>query len=93
MTSKQLCLLSMLLVVCASTTASPRAEARPLYKKVWERVYLDKTDSKIDCGLCHPSSKKAELNRYGQALANELGEKNCRDEKQIEEAIRKIGKR
>lgn len=91
MASKRCRLLPLLLVACV--LALPCAEARPRYQKVWERIYLDQSDQKVGCGLCHPTSKKAILNRYGQSLADELGEKNCRDETKIEEAIRKIGKR
>jgi len=75
----------------AITLGDASAEARPLYKKVWERVY-DVSPHKVDCAVCHPGKSKAGLNQYGQALADELGEKIVKDETKIEEAIRKIGK-
>ncbi len=79
--------LSGLAIVLGVTSA----EARPLYKTVWERTY-EVSSQRIDCALCHPGKSKADRNQYGQALADELGEKNVKDETKIEEAIRRIGK-
>ena len=63
--------------------------ARPLYFKVWKKVY----ERKAGCSVCHPVRDKRRLNDYGMRLQMELGRPNVKDEAIIEEAIRKIVKK
>lgn len=86
---KRLQLVLLCGLICCSVVQT--AEARPLYKKVLDRLAEDLLGkNKTDCSICHPGTKKSELNKIGQALDAELGEKNCRDEQKIEDALRKI---
>ena len=93
-TSARLSVIVVVLLVSVQGLSN-LAEARPLYKKVWEKVYpkVPTKDGKIDCGVCHPNKDKTILNHYGQALADELGEKKVTDEMKIAEAIRAIAQK
>lgn len=88
----------ILIVFAALTLVFPlmqsEAEARPVYKSVWEEVYSAFAKSnKVDCSVCHPGKEKSSLNAYGRALEKELGEKNCRDRDKIAAAIKAIAKK
>lgn len=82
-----------LLAVMSLIAVAPRSEARPLYKKAFDTVYADIAKQKTTCAICHHGDSKKNLNHYGQALAEELGEKNVKDMDKILEAIKAIGKR
>jgi hypothetical protein len=83
-----------LLVAVSLMAVAPRSEARLLYKKCFDKVYpnIGGSGGKTTCNVCHHGDSKKNLNRYGQALAEELGEKNVTDEDKIIEAIKAIGK-
>ena len=92
---RPLCLVSSLAIVFVIATERP-STARPLYKKCWEIVYKDKLDTtggKITCAVCHPGDNKKDLNHYGKAIAEELGEKNVKDVEKIIAAIKAVAKR
>lgn len=79
---------SLLAVISATVFVEQDTQARPLYHKVWKRVY--ERPNKASCALCHPTKPKSTLNVYGQRLKKELGARNVKDEEVIEAAIRKI---
>jgi hypothetical protein len=77
---------AVLLVPTAGTV-----EARPQYKKVFEKKY-DKVKP-VNCKICHPSDDdKKERNEYGQAVAKALGAKKVTDTKKIEKALDTVAK-
>lgn len=82
------------LIVAASERPSP---ARPNYKKCADIVFRElfpKLDlSRTNCNLCHSGDDKKKLNHFGRAVAEELGEKNVKDEKKIIAAIKAVLKR
>lgn len=79
------------LVIAVLAIAAGRTDARPLYKKAFDEVYSEELKGKpVTCAVCHPGDNKRDLNRYGQALEKELGEKNVRDLERIKAAIRAI---
>lgn len=82
------CRAAVFAVASLAVVSSTEAEARPLYKKVFARLYP--TLGKVDCNVCHEGSSKTSRNSYGQALEKELGEKNVKDEERIEAALRAI---
>ena len=65
--------------------AAPSAEARPAYKKAFEKTY--EVNEKVSCNTCHGKSKKM-LSEYGHAMKEELGEKNVKDEEQVVAAMK-----
>ena len=69
-----------------------RAEARPTYKKAFEKTYPQfvRNDRRLSCALCHPGDSKKNRNHYGAALAEELGETNVMDGEKIIEALKAI---
>lgn len=83
------CLCSVLIVV----TAVHRGEARPNYKKAFDKLYVEiaKTN-KTTCSVCHLSGAddKKRRNHYGVALAEELGEPRVKDEEKIIAALKAI---
>jgi len=98
MTALQRCVwlgVTLAFVLGSSSVVTPTAEAHSRYKTVFEKVCseISTKNFKVDCGVCHPTKDKAVLNAFGQALKEELGEKNCQDEKKIAEALRKIVKK
>ena len=72
--------------------APERVTARPLYKKVFEELYRKRLPekTKVSCAICHPEKSKKKKSKYGQALEEELGEKNVKDREKIREAMKKI---
>ena len=90
---RPLCLVSSLAALFFFAAEHPSA-ARPLYKKCWEVVYKDKLKrDRVTCAVCHPGDSKKELNHYGKAIAEELGEKNVTDVEKIIAAIKAVEKR
>lgn len=87
------CSLAIAFVVAAERPS----DARPLYKKCFDKV-VNETFPKLErgkstCAVCHDGDSKKSLNHFGKALAEELGEKNVRDEEKIIAAIKAILKR
>ena len=71
-----------------------RGDARPNYKKCFDLVYKDKLkNNKVTCAVCHSGDGKKQLNHYGKAIAEELGERNVKDEEKIIAAIKAVAKR
>ncbi len=91
---RPLCLVSSLAIMFFIASQRP-SDARPNYKACWEKVYKDKQkkDNKLTCALCHAGDDKKKLNHYGKAIAEELGEKNVKDEEKIVAAIKAVAKR
>ncbi len=72
------------------------SDARPLYKSCWDEVYKDALkpfNRRVTCAVCHPGDNKKDLNHYGKAIAEELGEKNVKDREKIIAAIKAVAKR
>ncbi|MBC7815948.1 MAG: hypothetical protein IAG10_03510 [Planctomycetaceae bacterium] len=90
---RSLWLVASLVAVFVLVSARP-SDARMPYKKGFDILYkenLPKTGA-VTCAVCHPGETKRELNRYGKALAEELGEKDVRDMERILAALKAIGK-
>lgn len=83
-------ILNVLLTAVSISLASPTAEARPAYKKVFEETYpAVKQANSVTCAACHGEAK-TERNNYGQAMTEVLAEKNVKDADQIATALKKI---
>ena len=66
-------------------------EARPPYKKVFEKKYPKV--KKVDCAVCHEGEDKKNRNDYGKAVAEALnGATKVSDTKKIEKALETAGK-
>jgi gas vesicle protein len=76
---------AVLLAPSASTV-----EARPPYKKVFEKKYPKV--KKVDCTVCHEGEDKKNRNEYGKAVAEALGATKVSDSKKIEKALDTAGK-
>lgn len=81
-------LTSSLVVISVACFVDQETQARPLYSKVWRRVY--ERWAKAGCAACHPVKVKSTLNAYGERLKTELGGRNIKDQEIIEAAIRRI---
>jgi mono/diheme cytochrome c family protein len=67
-------------------------EARPPYKKVFEKKY--KSFKKVDCAVCHGEGEDKKMrNDYGKAVAEALGAPKVNDAKKIEKALDAAGKK
>ena len=65
--------------------------ATPMYLTVFRELYLSRLPHvKVHCGVCHPTRSKRDLNRYGKALAEELGECNVKDRERVRQAMKAI---
>ena len=77
--------------------SSKSAEARPLYLKgfVTEYPKLEQQVIKVTkCDVCHYGKLKKDRNNYGSAIADVMGdEKNLKDLKKIQEAIKKAAEK
>jgi hypothetical protein len=60
-------------------------EARPPYKKVFEKKY--KSFKKVDCAVCHEGEDKKVRNDYGKVVGEALGAPKVTDQKKIEKAL------
>ena len=79
---------SLLLAILVLSSA--HTEARPPYKKLYQKTYpeLDKTEGiKVSCNVCHPVKSKKMRNNYGAALQKELG---VTDRKKWEKDLTKV---
>lgn len=75
-------------LLVAAVMLAPSAsvvEARPNYKKAFEKKYPKV--KKVDCNVCHAGEDKKERNDYGKAVAEALGDKKVQDTKKIEKAL------
>jgi hypothetical protein len=82
--------LGLLVAAIVLAPATPTAEARPAYKKSFEKMY--KKFKKVDCNVCHVGEDKKERNEYGKALSTALDAVNVKDAKKIEKALSKTEK-
>lgn len=92
---RPLCLVSSLAITLLIASQRP-SDARPLYKSCWDEVYKDilkPLGGKVTCAVCHPGDSKKNLNHYGKAIAEELGEKGVQDREKIIAAIRAVAKK
>jgi hypothetical protein len=93
--SRPLCLACSLMVVFLVASERP-GNARPNYKKCFDIVFKDLAKKfKTNCNVCHVegTDDKSRLNHFGQAVAEELGEKMAKDDEKIIEAIKRVTKR
>src|SRR3954467_4490542 len=60
-------------------------EARPPYKKAFEKKYPKV--KKADCNICHVGEEKKDRNDYGKAVGEALGATKVTDPKKIEKAL------
>jgi hypothetical protein len=83
---------SLVCLLVLSTVFPPESvNATPLYKKVFDELYRSRFPGpKTTCAVCHTSKSKQHLNRYGTALAEELGEKGVTDRERIRQAMKAI---
>jgi len=77
--------LGLLVAAVLLAPSASRVEARPPYKKAFEKKYPKV--KKVDCNVCHVGEDKKERNDYGKAVAEALGEKKVTDQKKIEKAL------
>lgn len=80
------CTLAALAIAFCVATA-PQAQARPNYKKAFDKTY--EVNTKTSCNTCHGKSKK-NLSEYGIAIKEALGEKNVKDQDKIVEALHAV---
>lgn len=79
------------LVTVALTCGLQDIQARPKHSQVFHDVSPDyKNTEGTKCHVCHVGEKKTSLNAYGEAVGDALGAKNVRDDKAIEEALKKV---
>jgi len=78
------------LLVLSAMFPPDTAKALPFYKNVFDEMYRPRTGFKTSCAVCHPRKSKRELNEYGAALDEELGDKDRRDPVVVAEAMRAI---
>jgi hypothetical protein len=84
-------IVSLVCLLVLSTMFPPeRVNATPLYKKVFDEMYVPRNSVKTTCAVCHPSRSKKKLNRYGTALNEEHGGKRVTDRERIRRAMKSI---
>ena len=84
-------IVSLVCLLVLSTMFPPeRVNATPLYKKVFDEMYVPRNSVKTTCAVCHPKKSKRYLNRYGTALNEELGGKRVTDRERIRQAMKAI---
>lgn len=67
------------------------AEARPNYKKVFEKKY--DSIKFANCTICHEDSKPKKIrNAFGQAVERQLGQMKVENEQQIKDALERACK-
>ncbi len=88
---KRIVLASVCVLALSATFPPDTANALPLYKSVFDSLYVPRTPRlKTNCAVCHPSKSKRELNRYGRTLAEELRGKDTKDPAVIAQAMKAI---
>lgn len=78
--------------VGASIVGGPEsAQARPQYNKTFNAQYpkLKEVSDAAKCGVCHFGDSKKNRNDYGKAMGEALGASNVKEEKAIEDALKK----
>ncbi len=87
---------AVVLVVAAVVSQVGSIEARPQYKKAFEKKYPEvvkaQEGGRITCHVCHEGNSKKNRNIYGKTLAKLLAAKNVRDPKKIDKALTKAEK-
>jgi hypothetical protein len=79
------------LLVLSAIFPPASVNARPFYKKVFESLYVPRVPRlKTSCAVCHPSKSKLRLNRYGNALDEELMGKDRSDPVVVARALKAI---
>lgn len=88
--------LACLLVVVFLVASERPGDARPNYKRCFDTAFpkIGKLN-KTNCNVCHVegTDDKKRLNHFGKAVAEELGEKNVKDDAKIIAAIKAAAKR
>ena len=88
---KRIVLTSVCVLALSATFPPDTANALPLYKKVFDSLYVPRAPrQKTSCAVCHPSKTKRELNRYGRTLAEELRGKDTKNPAVIARAMKAI---
>ena len=89
--ARPLLCVACLIVILSAALPSP-TYARPNYKKAFDKLHKDIATKKTSCYVCHSEVRddKKHLNHYGQALAEELGERNVKDEEKVIAALKAI---
>lgn len=84
--------ISLVCLLVLSTVLPPESvKATPLYKKVFDELYRPRLPGpEMTCAVCHTSKSKQRLNRYGTALAKELGEEGVTDHERVRQAMKVI---
>src|SRR3954471_1612447 len=82
--------LGLLVVAVLLAPSASRVDARPNYKKVFEKKYSKV--KKVDCAICHEGEDKKNRNEYGKAVAEALDATKVSDTKKIEKALEAAGK-
>jgi len=79
--------LALFAVAVLLAPSSGKVEARPQYKKAFEKKFSKVKP--VDCNICHAGEDKKERNEYGKVFGKSLGEgaKNVKDAKKIEKAL------
>jgi hypothetical protein len=78
--------LGLLVAAVLLAPSASRVEARPQYKKAFEKKYGSKI-KRVDCNICHNGEDKKERNDYGKAVGEALGAPKVTDAKKIEKAL------
>ncbi len=80
----------------ALVLTSDSANARPQYKKSWDKLYMTDGSAmakalggKSNCNVCHDGKDKKKRNDYGMALGKLTG-KNLKDADKIEADLKKV---
>ena len=78
-------------VCCSGSIVPAPVEARPQYKKAFEKLYRNGRKGKVTCEVCHAKGVKSKKSRnhYGEDLAKALGGKET-DQQKIRDAMEKI---
>ena len=80
-----------LLVAAVLLAPSARpVEARPNYKKEFEKKYPKV--KMVNCNVCHVGEDKKERNEYGKAMATALDAVKVTDAKKVQKALDKAAK-
>jgi hypothetical protein len=78
-------ILGLFVAVVLLAPSAGTVEARPPYKKAFEKKYPKV--KKADCAICHVGDDKKQRNDYGKAVGEALGGTKVTDAKKIEKAL------
>lgn len=71
--------------------ACSRADARPLYLRVYQQTFPVEAEQRYPCHVCHAGDRKSILNAYGQAFNAKLPGKNVKDADEIRRILQELG--